>query len=154
MQLSEMKLVEDNPSSLPTGNNSHTFIRPSSCLTASKPNMEETVTNPATATNMYKKFAVGSIAHPVALTQSIPADTSTCVPNVNEKDMEARIVKHRKEKLNHIIQPKYLHHNLWREHSFTQTTADWSEYASPLPRPPKSELDNPITTITTYLYSK
>ena len=62
--------------------------------------------------------------------------------------MEARIVKHGKEKLNHIIQPKYLRHNLWHEHSFTQTTADWSEYASPLPRPPKSELDNPITTIT------
>ena len=43
---------------------------------------------------------------------------------------------------------KYLHHNIWREHSFSLTTSKWSETAHPLPCPPLAELDNPITTKT------
>ena len=46
------------------------------------------------------------------------------------------------------LQPKYLRHNIWRENSFSSTTSEWSESAKPLPRPPSSELANPITSRT------
>jgi hypothetical protein len=41
------------------------------------------------------------------------------------------------------LQPKYLRHNLWDQgSSLSPTTAEWSERAAPLPRPPLSELMN------------
>ena len=47
------------------------------------------------------------------------------------------------------LQPKYSRHNLWDDSSIlSQTTAEWSERAKPLPRPPLSESSNPITTKT------
>ena len=49
------------------------------------------------------------------------------------------------------LQPKYLRHNLWQEgSSLSPTTAEWSETARPLPRPPPDEVLNPISfkTIT------
>jgi hypothetical protein len=49
----------------------------------------------------------------------------------------------------HGLQPKYLRHNLWHEgSSLSPTTAEWSERAQPLPRPPISELSNPIVCKT------
>ena len=49
----------------------------------------------------------------------------------------------------HGMQPKYLRYNVWDPASdFTPTTADWTETAAPLPRPPQSELNNPIVTKT------
>ncbi|KAF8803884.1 hypothetical protein BYT27DRAFT_7024708, partial [Phlegmacium glaucopus] len=40
---------------------------------------------------------------------------------------------------------KYLRHNLWEESSIrSPTTAEWSECATPLPRPPITETSNPI----------
>lgn len=49
------------------------------------------------------------------------------------------------------LQPKYLRHNLWDQgSSLSPTTAEWSETARPLPRPPPAEVLNPIVfkTIT------
>jgi hypothetical protein len=47
------------------------------------------------------------------------------------------------------LQPKYLRHNLWEESStLSPTTAEWSETALPLPRPPDSETLNPFATKT------
>jgi hypothetical protein len=47
------------------------------------------------------------------------------------------------------LQPKYLRHNIWDEdHALSPTTAEWSEHAKPLPRPPLSELLNPISSKT------
>ena len=49
------------------------------------------------------------------------------------------------------LQPKYLRHNLWEEGSaLSPTTAEWSETARPLPRPPAEEVLNPVAfkTIT------
>ena len=47
------------------------------------------------------------------------------------------------------LQPKYLRHNLWQEGSeLSPTTAEWSERARPLPRPPLSEVFNPIAAKT------
>ena len=43
----------------------------------------------------------------------------------------------------HGLQPKYLRHNLWNEGlSMSPATAEWSEHASPLPRPPITEYTN------------
>ena len=47
------------------------------------------------------------------------------------------------------LQPKYLRHNLWDNgSSLSPTTAEWSEHAKPLPRPPLSELSNPVSSKT------
>ena len=43
----------------------------------------------------------------------------------------------------HGLQPKYLRHNLWNEGlSLSPATAEWSEHAAPLPRPPITEFTN------------
>ena len=43
----------------------------------------------------------------------------------------------------HGLQPKYLRHNLWNEGlSMSPATAEWSEHASPLPRPSITEYTN------------
>jgi hypothetical protein len=45
--------------------------------------------------------------------------------------------------------PKYLRYNLWDvDTSPTPTIAEWSESALPLPRPPLSELSNPVALAT------
>jgi len=45
--------------------------------------------------------------------------------------------------------PKYLRYNLWNSNSpFSPSIAEWSETASPLPRPPLSETSNPIALKT------
>ena len=47
------------------------------------------------------------------------------------------------------LQPKYLRHNLWdQSSSLSPTTAEWSERARPLPRPPPSEISNPSSSQT------
>ena len=47
------------------------------------------------------------------------------------------------------MQPKYLRYNLWESGSnLSPTTAEWSERALPLPRPPRPELLNPIVSKT------
>ena len=47
------------------------------------------------------------------------------------------------------LQPKYLRHNLWDQMStLSPTTAEWSETARPLPRPPLSEISNPYSSQT------
>ncbi len=51
------------------------------------------------------------------------------------------------------LQPKYLRYNLWgADHQKLMTTADWSEFASPLPRPPDTEFENPISASTLSSY--
>lgn len=47
------------------------------------------------------------------------------------------------------LQPKYLRHNLWEQGStLSPTTAEWSEHAKPLPRPPLSEVSNAVLSKT------
>ena len=47
------------------------------------------------------------------------------------------------------LQPKYRRHNLWlNAPSVSPTTAEWSEMAQPLPRPPFRETSNPIALKT------
>jgi len=54
-----------------------------------------------------------------------------------------------KRVLMHELCPKYLRYNIWDsgEH-FSQSSADWTETASPLPPIPESELANPVVTNT------
>ena len=41
------------------------------------------------------------------------------------------------------LQPKYLHHNLWKNSpTLSPTTANWTEHPSPLPCIPLSEVSN------------
>jgi hypothetical protein len=47
------------------------------------------------------------------------------------------------------LQPKYLRHNLWEQGStLSPTTAEWSEHAKPLPRPPLSETSDVVASRT------
>ncbi len=47
------------------------------------------------------------------------------------------------------LQPKYLRYNLWgADHQKLMTTAEWSETACPLPRPPDSEFENVVSNST------
>ena len=47
------------------------------------------------------------------------------------------------------LAPRYLRYNVWDpESDFTPTTAEWTETAKPLSRPPQSVLDDPIATKT------
>ncbi|KAF8811736.1 hypothetical protein BYT27DRAFT_7276106 [Phlegmacium glaucopus] len=67
---------------------------------------------------------------------------------VKNQDTERKIVR---EGANEVygLQPKYLRHNLWQDSSsLSPTTAEWSVYARPLPRPPLSETLNPIVRKT------
>jgi len=47
------------------------------------------------------------------------------------------------------MRPRYLRHNVWDPNSeFSRTTADWTETAQPLPRPPLEELQNKVVAKT------
>src|SRR5271168_5027699 len=76
-----------------------------------------------------------------------PADTNICAANVVVEDTQLMNVTEKRGLLR-SLQPKYLHHNIWREHSFSLTTAEWSETALPLPHPPVTELNNHVTSNT------
>ena len=53
------------------------------------------------------------------------------------------------EELAYGMRPRYLRHNVWDPDSeFSRTTADWTETARPLPRPPLEELQDEVTAKT------
>ena len=91
--------------------------------------------------------AVDLIPPMVVQTLPRPAGTSTYAASVIAADTQCMIVR-RTRKPTQSLQPKYLRHNVWREYSFSSTTSDWSETAQPLPRPPATEENNPITSKT------
>jgi hypothetical protein len=64
--------------------------------------------------------------------------------------MDRRIVRTGPSEL-YGLQPRYLRHNLWDAGeglTLSPTTAEWSEHAKPLPRPPLSEILDPISSKT------
>jgi hypothetical protein len=66
--------------------------------------------------------------------------------NLDMADMPAQ---KRSEDEVYGMRPKYLRYNLWHPGSdLPVMTAEWSEQAPPLPRPPSSELNNPIVNET------
>ena len=73
--------------------------------------------------------------------------------DISAKVAENQVTDRRTARLNQNeifrLQPKYLRHNLWDESStLSPTTAEWSERAKPLPRPPLSEILDPVSSKT------
>ena len=89
-----------------------------------------------------QRFATSSM--PVrAKTLTESASTSTPARNVANPDMGKGTAWTKPNEV-YGLQPRYLRHNLWEEgSSISPTTAEWSETAHPLPRPPLSEYLNP-----------
>jgi hypothetical protein len=93
----------------------------------------------------------------IPATNSTPELVKTPTQNANI-DMSAKAVTNQDTETKTVrkgadeifgLQPKYLRHNLWQEGSpLSPTTAEWSETAKPLPRPPLLEVLNPITSKT------
>ena len=127
-------------------------IPPSSCLMGLKVTPtkvpERSLPSP-TQVGANRTFATSSMRVP-AKTQTRNASTATSARTATSPDTEQRNVRP-KENSVHGLLPKYLRHNLWEESStLSPTTAEWSETARPLPRPPPDEVLNPIVfkTIT------
>jgi len=75
-------------------------------------------------------------------------DIDTRAKTVEGKGTEiATATRHRENETG--LQPKYLRYNLWgADHQKLMTTAEWSETASPLPRPPDAEFKNAVSNST------
>jgi hypothetical protein len=94
---------------------------------------------------------------PKSVTNSIlePARTQMLIANIDTSAGPVTNLATPKKTLHpipdeiHSLQPKYLHHNLWKNSpSPSPTTAEWSETAQPLSRPPLRETQNPIALKT------
>ena len=76
------------------------------------------------------------------------ASTNTGARTAINQDTERKTVRMGANEI-YGLQPKYLWHNLWDQSlSLSPTTAEWSETARPLPRPPLSEISNPFSSHT------
>jgi hypothetical protein len=145
-----MKLPLDNTPSLPTLENSTNSTPPSSYLTESKAGQRmkglparnqksKGATNPKSATNSMQELAK-------TLPQSASIDISA--KTVENPTMEEKTVQMEASEM-HGQHPKYLRYNLWDEGlAMSSTTAEWSETARPLPRPPITEFSNRSATKT------
>ena len=144
-----MRLLEDNTRGSQTIINSPDFIPPLSSLMELKPIPGNPITRnlPYHKTTTGLKFATNStLEH---------ARTLILIANIDmsAKTATSLAIPKRTAHLNldevHGLQPKYLHHNLWlNAPSVSPTTAEWSETAQPLPRPPFRETSNPIALKT------
>jgi len=94
------------------------------------------------------KSAIASTCPMVAGTHLMTAVSDTPANDANVWVMGKNLAMS-KRVLTHELCPKYLRYNIWDsgEH-FSQSSADWTETASPLPPIPESELVNPVVTNT------
>jgi len=91
------------------------------------------------------RHATNSTLTPAVPTVLANTNTSAKGVEVNTPKMNATIHRENEDGL----QPKYCRYNLWgADNQKTMTTAEWSKTAVPLPRPPISELENPIVNAT------
>jgi len=82
---------------------------------------------------------------------SVKTNATTSIPAkvVERQDTGSQHAPTSSELVVFGMRPKYLQHNIWDpESEFTPTTAEWSETAIPLSRPPQSVLEDPIVTNT------
>ena len=77
-----------------------------------------------------------------------PADTAMSAATASAPVTPSWNAIQEKERLQRSLRPKYLRHNIYHTDTFSLSTADWTEYALPLPSPPKNETDNPIVSKT------
>lgn len=76
------------------------------------------------------------------------AITSMPVRSASKLDMGRECAVSKKD-AEHQLRPKYLQHNLWCDDNiFTDSSADWTHTARPLPSPPLHELANPTVMNT------
>jgi hypothetical protein len=93
-------------------------------------------TNRKSATNL----TLGSAKIPTP-----SASTDTSARNARSRATAKRIAPTPGASEIYGLQPRYLRHNLWEKgSSLSSTTAEWSETADPLPRPPELEVSNPV----------
>ena len=150
----ETKSQQDNTSSSLTTTGSVGYIQLSSCPMGSKE-------VPAKQLVRNREALPRMARNQKSATSSMQAPAGTLTPTVNT-------VTHAKPAANPVtprktvrkgpneiygLQPKYLRHNLWEEgSSLSPTTAEWSEHARPLPRPPLAELLNSTASQTIAIY--
>ena len=88
-----------------------------------------------------RKSATNSMREPAKTLQPI-ANTDISASPVGNLTTEKETARMERNEI-HGLQPKYLRHNLWDEDfSLSPATAEWSEHAKPLPRPPITEFAN------------
>src|SRR6266567_3054336 len=93
--------------------------------------------------------AIGSTLPVAAHPPTLNADIATSAKAAKRGDTEKTNARSELYRRALGFRPKYLRYNLWSSSpQLTPTIADWSETAIPLPRPPLSELSNPIVSQT------
>ena len=93
--------------------------------------------------------AIGSTLPMVVLPPIQNVDIVTSAKAVRKVDTERTNARSESYRRVLGLHPKYLRYNLWSPSpQLTPTIADWSKTAIPLPRPPLSELSNPIVSQT------
>ena len=145
-----MRLPEDNMSSSLTTIDSAVYTQPLLCPMESNPAPTNSlVENQENQLNQEtnQRFAISST--PVHAKTPLPTvNTDISAKSVINQDT-ARTTARMGASEVYGLQPKYLRHNLWDQSStLSPTTAEWSETARPLPRPPLSETLNPFVAKT------
>ena len=144
------KLPQDNTSSSQTIADSVDFTQPSSFPTELKATLEGQLEKEQESLNEMTenlKPATSSM-HGPAKNLMGAANTVIFAKNVTNLVTERKTARKGASEV-YGLQLKYLRHNLWQEGAaLSPTTAEWSEQACPLPRPPFSEVFNPIAAKT------
>ena len=150
MLRSEMRSGGDNTSSLPTLADSVDSTQRSSCpmalnLKTLREMGKNPVDHPPEPPN--PTSAINSTMVPARIPiQS--ANIATSAKTAKKQDTERKTVRQHPSEL-YGLQPKYLRHNLWNDTApLSLTSADWTEKAAPLPRPPLAEMTNPAVADT------
>ena len=147
-----MKWQRDNMPSSQTTTAFRDSTWQSSCPMESKgnqTNLRERNRPSHTKVETSPKFATNSMPGPAKILMQ-SANTVISAKTATNPGMEGTTARVEDNEL-YGLQLKYLRHNLWEERSLlSPTTAEWSETARPLPRPPPGEVLNPIAfkTIT------
>lgn len=94
-----------------------------------------------------KEAAKPATASIVANAEAPLANIDTSVKTAENLDMGNQHVPRRIEEYG--MRPKYLRYNVWDPEGILPiTTADWTETALPLPRPPLCEIENVVVQET------
>jgi hypothetical protein len=102
-----------------------------------------------------KRLVKGSMARTDASSMRMTASTNISVKTAERAGMGSRhVVPKGVWEPGYGLAPKYLRYNIWDPQSeFTRNTADWTETAHPLARPPQSEIDDSSATETIRTHS-
>ena len=144
---SGMKLVEDNKYYLLTETSSPSFILPLSCPMESNLILPGNKNLPFPMEINPKITSVDDLTPQMTVPMVPTVNTNTSVATAGDPAIIKTIVTARAERIRGL-QPKYLRYNFWSLDSNTRSTAEWTEFAYPLPSIPHNELHNPIVTET------